>query len=124
MKVDIVYTTLPYDEIYTKIWKESHSGTYVSYLRGGRCQTDEEFFREISASFQFPKYFGNNWNALNDCLCDLDWLRFTKIFIVLDDFEYAFQRDPEGKALILKSLTFMIRDWQTKNTEVEVWLNN
>ena len=34
----------------------------------------EGLFRELAAVFQFPDYFGKNYNALNDCITDLDWL--------------------------------------------------
>lgn len=29
---------------------------------------------EISEALLFPDCFGNNWNALSDCLCDLSWI--------------------------------------------------
>jgi RNAse (barnase) inhibitor barstar len=32
-----------------------------------------DVFREFDRAFSFP-FFGNNWDALNDCLSDLSWL--------------------------------------------------
>ena len=120
----IQYCSLSYQDIYLKIWNESRAGSYSSYIRGKRCQTDEAFFNEISASFQFPCYFGENWNALNDCLRDLDWLYFKKLFLVIDDFSTAYHGDEDGKRLLLKSLNMMLDYWRNKEIDVEIWLNN
>ena len=120
----IQYCSENYGTIYTKMYHESHAGAYVSYLRGERCQTDESFFAEISASFQFPGYFGNNWNALHDCLSNLGWLKFTKIFIAFDDFEIVFRGDEEGKRLLSSAFTNMVKWWSEQGIEVEVWLND
>jgi RNAse (barnase) inhibitor barstar len=37
-------------------------------------RTVNSLFDEIAASFQFPWYFGENWDALDECLNDLAWL--------------------------------------------------
>ena len=66
-------------------------GTYAAYLRGKRCRTRAGFFREISAAMQFPAYFGENWDALSECLRDLnEWLSFKAITIVIDDYDRLF----------------------------------
>ena len=124
MNHNIQYTSVPYGDIYTKIYQNSHEGAYVSYIRGKRCQTDEAFFYEISASFQFPRYFGENWNALDDCLQDLEWLSFTKIFMVIDDFSFAFNDDIEGRNLLLRHLDYMVEYWSSENVDVQILLNN
>jgi len=54
---------------------------YVGVLRGERMQDFNSFFQEIAAVLQFPYYFGNNWNALDECIKDLNWLS-AKIFII------------------------------------------
>lgn len=120
----IQYCSLSYQDIYSKIWHETRAGTYCSYIRGKRCQSDETFFHEISASFQFPEYFGENWNALHDCLCDLEWLCFNKIFITFDNFKLAYQNDPEGQRLLLSAMNIMVKEWNRKGIVVEIWLNN
>ena len=36
--------------------------------------SQDDLYRELSAALHFPEYFGNNWNALLDCLSDLSWI--------------------------------------------------
>ena len=35
----------------------------------------ESFLRSVARALQFPDYFGANWDAFNDCLTDLSWMR-------------------------------------------------
>jgi hypothetical protein len=46
----------------------------VWIVRGQRCGTKSELLREWGAALQFPSYFGENWDAFEDCVNDLDWL--------------------------------------------------
>jgi RNAse (barnase) inhibitor barstar len=41
----------------------------------------QDLFSDYAAKLSFPDYFGNNWNAFYDCLCDFSWLNFEIIII-------------------------------------------
>lgn len=115
-------------EIYTKLCGEAESGAYTSYIRGMRCKTEKDFFCEISASFQFPYYFGENWAAMDECLCDLEWLCAERIFVVIDDFSLIFSGQQEIqnhlKNMLVKYFCVMIEYWKSQNIPVDIWLNN
>ena len=116
------------EQIYTALCNEAGQGTYTSYIRGSRCRTETDFFREISASLQFPYYFGENWAALDECLCDLEWLRFEKLLIIIDDYSQLFSSkinlNPVLRERVIKYLSLMVEYWKTENKTVEIWLNN
>lgn len=120
----IITCAIKKEELYKKIYNEGHSNSYVSYLRGKRCVDEASFFQEISASFQFPCYFGENWAAFDECICDLEWLQFQRIFVAFDDFGSAFGGDKALQSRLIKYFSIMIEYWNSNDVSVEIWLNN
>jgi predicted GTPase len=57
----------------------------VHIIRGGKSKTVSSFFDEAAAALQFPFYFGENWDAFNDCLQDLSWLKADGYVIAISD---------------------------------------
>ena len=53
---------------------------------------------------QFPDYFGNNWNALDECLNDLSWLSATKFLIVITNSEKVLFESTEEDCLAFGKL--------------------
>ena len=124
----ITKSALSYQEAYNKLFVETNAGSYTSYLRGKRCYTEDDFLREVSASFQFPYYFGENWPAFDECIQDLDWLNFSRIFVLFDDFSQAFSQQKDIQTLLQKRVVEYweraIEYWALEGKTVEVWLNN
>lgn len=50
-----------------------------------RFQEKEALLRAIAAALRFPGWFGQNWDALEDCLTDLSWLDAEGYVLVFDD---------------------------------------
>lgn len=53
---------------------ESQIAIEFRTVRGSSMRDQDGLFAELSAAWQFPPYFGWNWNALDECINDLDWL--------------------------------------------------
>lgn len=41
-----------------------------------------DFLARMAKKLRFPHHFGGNWDALQDCLGDLSWLKKTKITLI------------------------------------------
>src|SRR5258708_20309370 len=82
--------------------------TVARVLRGTRCRTAHGLFDEFAAAFQFPPYFGANWNALNDCLGDLEWLAGESYVVVVTDASEVLVECPaQTFRLFLHTLTHL-----------------
>lgn len=60
---------------------------FVAVLRGERMKDMNSFLQEIAAALQFPHYFGNNWNALDECIKDLSWIPANTFVIGISNSE-------------------------------------
>ena len=67
-------------------------------VRGRKATTAAAFFDEVSAALQFPYYFGENWDAFNDCLTDLSWLRADAVVLFLADAVRLLDKATAGEA--------------------------
>lgn len=52
---------------------------------GGPLRRKRDLLRALAAGLKFPKYFGYNWDALEECLCDLSWLPAGETIVLLHE---------------------------------------
>ena len=50
------------------------SGCEVHLVDLAGARTKDELLRHVARDLRFPDWFGHNWDALADCLADLNWL--------------------------------------------------
>jgi RNAse (barnase) inhibitor barstar len=84
----------------------------VRFLRGQKMQTASQLFDEFAAALQFPYYFGENWNALWECLTDLEWLPHGAcILMILDGAQLLAREAEESLAVFLDFLAVACDEW-------------
>jgi RNAse (barnase) inhibitor barstar len=57
---------------------------FVAAIDGQALRSDDALFGALGEAFQFPDYFGDNWDALDEVLRDLEWIAPTKVVLTLD----------------------------------------
>jgi len=84
----------------------------VAVLDGTKANTRAEFFHQIASALRFPDYFGHNWDAVYDCLTDLNWLPAAGYVLVLDGFERLATDEPGQWEIGLKVLREACAFWR------------
>jgi len=85
---------------------------YIAVLDGSSCPTTKDFLKQIAIIFKFPSYFGQNLNALNDCLSDLEWLDKPNYLLIIDNSKEFLKNEPGGiRDHIFNFLERIAREW-------------
>ena len=65
---------------------------YLVEIDGELCQSKMGFMKEMDSAFGFPPYFGENWDALWDCMRDMYWIKETKIILTIKNSEFLYSK--------------------------------
>lgn len=65
--------------------------------------------------FQFPEYFGRNWDAVDECLADLSWLPAKGYCCILHSAHALRHRDQRVYSLLLDSFRYAADRWQQED---------
>lgn len=107
---------IPANELASVLQQPDQAGVYHLPQRGGEaisraareldfpvlrvdlsgCTDKEDFLARVAAGLKFPDWFGQNWDALADCLADMAWLPADGYVIILehaDRFRVAAEAD-------------------------------
>ncbi len=68
-----------------------------------------ELLAALASAGNFPDYFGENWDALQDCLRDLSWIRNRKVVVVHSDL--PLHGNPAECRTYLEILQTTLADW-------------
>lgn len=85
------------------------------FVVDGFAVTDQlELFRAYGQGLDAPNgYFGENWNAFLDCICELDWIKTLDMFIVHGDLP---QLSREDTVVYLEILRDAVETWTDAKT--------
>ena len=92
--------------------KKEH--TYVAEIDGDKCENTANFLNEISEAFQFPDYFGNNYDSLAECLNDLSWLDKSNYALVIRNYN-SLLKEEDDKTLsnTINLLKGVAKEWES-----------
>lgn len=103
-------------------WAWTESGSVVRVLRGQKMKTEQGVFDEVGAALQFPYYFGENWDAMDECITDLEWLPSGAGYVlVIADADQALIADEESLSILSSVLARAIEEWATPVERGEWW---
>lgn len=89
----------------------------IRVIRGKNCDSTSELFHEFSSALQFPYYFGKNWDAFDECISDLDWLKCNIFILFITGIELLLKNeDPKEFDTFLSIINSTIHGWQEKGS--------
>lgn len=89
-------------------------------LDGKKMQTRDELFMQFINGLHFPEYFGMNWNALDDCLQDLEWLNVTNLDICIINKNSILSCDNLEEREIFFDCIKIANEWWNENKEKKI----
>lgn len=87
---------------------------FVFVVDGFAATDQHELFRAYGQGLDAPNgYFGENWNAFLDCICELDWIKTPEVFIIHRDLP---QLSREDTVIYLEILRDAVETWADAKT--------
>jgi barstar (barnase inhibitor) len=80
-------------------------------LDAGSITSEDGLLRELARVFRFPDYFGENWDALDECLRDLEWLPARGYVLRVHGAEALWAGLPLGAGKLVESWLSCAEEW-------------
>ena len=87
------------------------TGFALRVIKGAKCQTTAGLLTEFARALDFPDYFGHNWDALEECLADLEWLPAKGYILLITDAAQLLPNDEEEYETFLEILSDAGEAW-------------
>lgn len=65
----------------------------LKVIHGAKCHTTAGLLTECARALDFPDYFGHNWDGLEECLTDLEWLPAKGYVLLITDAAHVLPND-------------------------------
>lgn len=86
-------------------------GFVLRVVRGAKCRTAAALFQEFARALKLPDYFGHNWDALEECLADLEWLPAKGYVLAVTEAEQVLIKEEDDYSTFLEVLSDAGEAW-------------
>ena len=106
----IFMNALEADDLVFSLQCKSKDGV-IRTIRGHKCATAADLHNEVAAVLQFPDYYGENWDAMDECITDLEWLPGSWYLINLCRVQSVLPDDERNFKIFMSILLDAGRTW-------------
>jgi len=92
------------------------------HLDGRTVEDKAGFLVAIGTAMAFPGYFGRNWDALDECITDLEWAPATGYVLLYDNVRRFAGNDPTAWKTARSVLSDAVSYWSSTPTPLYVLL--
>ncbi|GKS60278.1 hypothetical protein YTPLAS18_38050 [Nitrospira sp.] len=86
----------------------------VKIVDGLTCSTKDRLLNELARALSFPDYFDPNWDALEECLCDLEWLPADGYVLLFDRANQLLAEEPGARNTLFSVLRSAGKHWASQ----------
>lgn len=98
--------------------KHTTEKTLVAIIDGGQTDTLEKFYDLIATQLRFPDNFGNNFDAFDEMMNDLDWLEEDRIYLIFRNYDlFLMEENDEAREILLTILDDASTEWKRMDGE-------
>jgi hypothetical protein len=116
----VVFTSDEQAEEELRAAQANRHDTAVAVIRGWKCGTETALHNEIGAALQLPPYYGENWDALGECIHDLSWMPANSYLVVVLDVGSVLPGNDAGLGEFLSILSDAVQVWKEPDPTFEL----
>ena len=93
------------------------------HIEGKNIARKEQLLTHAALALQFPKDFGHNWDALEECLTDLEWVDGDGYVIYYDHIDGLLAAHPDQFETLVEILRDSVKSWKEDGEAMVVLLS-
>jgi len=98
------------------------AGFSYFHVDGTKIMRKEQLLNAVATALHFPKSFGHNWDALEECLVDLD-MDSDGFVILYDHIDGLLDTHPDQFETLVEIFRDVVRSWREDGTPMAVLLS-
>ena len=99
------------------------AGFAAFVVDGKKIERKEQLLNHLSVTLRFPKDFGHNWDALEECLADLEWVDGEGYVIYYDHIDPLLEAHPDQFETLVEIVRDAVASWKEDGTAMIVLLS-
>lgn len=88
----------------------------LGHLDGTAISGKADLLLAVGAALAFPPYYGQNWDALEECLTDLSWLPAQGYLLLYDQADQLARRAPDIWGIGCATMQHAASIWAARST--------
>ena len=88
------------------------AGFACFHIDGKNITRKEQLMNAVATALHFPKHFGKNWDALEECLTDLEWVDADGYVIYYDHIDPLLEAHPDQFETLVEILRDSVAQWK------------
>jgi RNAse (barnase) inhibitor barstar len=93
------------------------------HVDGKNIQRKEQLLNHVATALHFPKDFGHNWDALEECLTDLEWVDAEGYILYYDHIDGLLETHPDQFETLVEILRDVVRAWKDEGSAMIILLS-